>query len=162
MEHGRFAYDGIGLRPAMRLPDGKRIAVWITTNIEHFHYDKNAVSLLPFTNKFSPDILNYGWRDYGARVGIWRMIEIFDRHKIAMTGALNAECCLFYPEIIKAAQDRGWEWMAHGMSNSVLDNAISEEQETASIRKAVDIIEKHTGKRPEAGSGRRWSKATIR
>jgi peptidoglycan/xylan/chitin deacetylase (PgdA/CDA1 family) len=148
MEHGRFRYDPIGRRPPMKLPDGKRIAVWITTNIEHFHFDKTAVSLLPFTNRFTPDVLNYAWRDYGNRVGIWRLMEIYARHGIAMTGALNSDCCLYYPEIIEAANEQGWEWMAHGSSNSVLDNTLSEEEETARIKDVVTVIEQHTGKHP--------------
>lgn len=148
MEHGRFHYDPIGRRPSMKLPNGKRIAVWITTNIEHFHFDKPAVSLLPFTNKFNPDVLNYGWRDYGNRVGIWRLMDIYARHGIAMTGALNSDCCLYYPEIIEAANEQGWEWMAHGSSNSVLDNTLSEEEETMRISEVLTVIEKHTGKRP--------------
>src|SRR5262249_17810918 len=65
----------------------------------------------------------------------------------------NAECCLFYPEIIEAANERKWEWMAHGMSNSVLDNSLSEAEETASVRKAVDLIEKHTGRHPRGWLG---------
>lgn len=153
MEHGRFSYDPIGMRPPMHFPDGKRIAIWITTNVEHFHYDKNAVSLLPFTNQFNPDVLNYGWRDYGARVGIWRMMDIFDKHGIAMTGAINAECCLHYPQIIEAANARGWEWMAHGMSNSILKNTLSKEAETEAIKSALDLIERHCGKRPRGWLG---------
>ncbi len=148
MEHGRFRYDPIGRRPPMKLPDGKRIAVWITTNIEHFHFDKTAVSLLPFTNRFTPDVLNYAWRDYGNRVGIWRLMEIYARHGIAMTGALNSDCCLYYPEIIEAANEQGWEWMAHGSSNSVLDNTLSEEEETTRIRDVLTVIEQQTGKHP--------------
>ena len=148
MEHGRFRYESIAHRPKMRLPNGNRIAIWITTNVEHFHYDKIAVSLLPFTNRFSPDVLNYAWRDYGNRVGIWRLMEIYKRHRIAMTGALNSECCGNYPEIIEAGNAQGWEWMAHGVSNSLLDNTVGADEELETIIKVLDIIEKHTGKRP--------------
>ena len=70
MEHGRFEYSAIARRPKWKLPHGARVAVWITPNIEHFHYDKPAMSMTPMTAGLRPDVLNYAWRDYGARVGI--------------------------------------------------------------------------------------------
>lgn len=148
MEHGRFEYSPIALRKPLKLPDGARVAVWVTPNIEHFHYDKPAISLTGMTAGFQPDVLNYAWRDYGARVGIWRIMDILDRHGVVATAALNSECCAFYPQIIEAGRDLGWEWMAHGQSNSVLNVAESEDEESAMIRDVLDTIERHTGTRP--------------
>ena len=73
MEHGRFEYSAIAKRPKWELPNGARIAVWVTPNVEHYHYDKPAMSLTQMTHGPAPDVLNYAWRDYGARVGIWRL-----------------------------------------------------------------------------------------
>ena len=55
MEHGRFSYSPISKRPQLPLPNGARVAVWITPNIEHFHYDKPAISLTPMTAALKPD-----------------------------------------------------------------------------------------------------------
>ena len=79
MEHGRFDYSPIVQRPALRMPNDARVALWVTPNVEHFHYDKPAMSLTPMTASLKPDVLNYAWRDYGARVGVWRLMEIFER-----------------------------------------------------------------------------------
>jgi hypothetical protein len=48
-------------------------------NVEHFLIDRPSTSIWPGTAELVPDALNYGWRDYGPRVGIWRMIESLDR-----------------------------------------------------------------------------------
>jgi peptidoglycan/xylan/chitin deacetylase (PgdA/CDA1 family) len=153
MEHGRFAYSAIAKRPALKLPDGARVAVWITPNIEHFHYDKPAISLTPMTAGMQPDVLNYAWRDYGARVGVWRLMEIFEKHAIVATAALNSEACEYYPEIVEAGNRLGWEWMAHGVSNSMIIAGMSEDEERAMIAGVLDTIETHAGVRPRGWLG---------
>src|SRR5678816_1292790 len=97
MEHGRFDYSPIVQRPVLRMPNDARVALWVTPNVEHFHYDKPAMSLTPMTASLKPDVLNYAWRDYGARVGVWRLMEIFERQGIPVTAALNSEVCEHYP-----------------------------------------------------------------
>ena len=153
MEHGRFEYSGIGRRPPMRLPDGARVAVWVTPNIEHFQWDKPAISITGMTTRFSPDVLNYGWRDYGARVGVWRLFEIFERQGIPATAALNSDVCRFYPQIIEEGGRLGWEWMAHGRSNSEIIATDSEDEERALIREVLDTIERATGQRSRGWLG---------
>lgn len=153
MEHGRFEYSGIGKRAPMKLPDGARVAVWITPNVEHFHWDKPAISVTAMTTRFQPDVLNYGWRDYGARVGIWRLFELFERQGIPVTAALNSQCCEFYPQIIEEGRRLDWEWMAHGRSNSQIINAESEAEERALIKDVLDTIERSTGQRSRGWLG---------
>jgi peptidoglycan/xylan/chitin deacetylase (PgdA/CDA1 family) len=148
MEHGRFSYSAIAKRSPLRLPNGARVAVWITPNVEHFHYEKPAISLTPMTAGMKPDVLNYAWRDYGARVGIWRLMEILEAQAIPVTAALNSECALHYPEIIAEGNRLGWEWMAHGSSNSVLINGQIEADERMLVTDVLSTIAKHAGRRP--------------
>jgi allantoinase len=147
MEHGRFAYSPIRRRPKLLLPDGARVAVWITPNIEHFDYGKPAISLTQMTASLKPDVLNYAWRDYGVRVGIWRIMEILVRQGFVATAALNSDVCLHYPEIIEEGNRLGWEWMAHGKNNSSLLIGLPEEQERQIINDVLQTIATHTGKR---------------
>ena len=93
MEHERFSYSPIVDRTPLRFPNGARVAVWVIPNIEHFHFDKPATSITPVTAHLKPDVLNYSWRDYGVRVGIWRMMEIMDQYQVPGTVALNSEVC---------------------------------------------------------------------
>lgn len=153
MEHGRFEYSPIARRPKLALPNGARVAVWITPNVEHFHYGKPAISLTPMTAGLKPDVLNYAWRDYGARVGIWRLMEILERQGFVATAALNSEACLHYPEIVKEGNRLGWEWMAHGQNNSSLFTGMPEEAERPIIADVLDTIAKHTGKRSRGWLG---------
>ena len=101
-------------------------------------------------------MLNYSWRDYGVRVGIWRMMEVMERYGVKGTVALNSDVCRHYPRIIEDGKKLGWEWMGHGNNNSILINAQSEAEERALIKRG--------GRRPSpraparrraAGSARR-------
>jgi peptidoglycan/xylan/chitin deacetylase (PgdA/CDA1 family) len=147
MEHGRFSYSPISRRPPISLPDGARVAVWITPNVEHYHYDKPAMSLTQMTASLRPDILNYAWRDYGVRVGIWRLMDVLQRQGFVATAALNSEVCTHYPQIVEEGNKLGWEWMAHGPNNSMLFTGMPEDQERPIIAHVLDAIEKGTGKR---------------
>jgi allantoinase len=153
VEHGRFEYSAIASRPVLKMPRGARVAVWITPNIEHFRWGRPAISLTPMTAGLNPDVLNYAWRDYGARVGVWRVMEIFDKHRIPATAALNSEACAQYPDIVKAGNQLGWEWMAHGESNSSLFTGMPEEAERPIIRNVIETITKGTGKKPRGWLG---------
>lgn len=153
MEHGRFAYSPIAERPVLRLPDGARVAVWITPNIEHFHWGKPAIALTQMTASLKPDVLNYAWRDYGARVGIWRVMEILERQGFVATAALNSEVCEHYPQIIAAGNRLGWEWMAHGPSNSMLLTGLPEDAERHIIDGVLARIAHATGRKSRGWLG---------
>ena len=147
-EHERFPYSAIVDRKPLRWPNGARVAVWVVPNIEHFLFDRPSTSITNATTSLIPDVLNYSWRDYGVRVGIWRLMEIMDRYGIKGTVALNSDVCIRYPRIIEEGNRLGWEWMGHGKSNSVLINRQTEDEERALIREVIDTIRKTSGKHP--------------
>lgn len=147
-EHGRFPYSAIVDRPRLTWPHGARVALWVIPNIEHFLFDRSATPMSPASARLSPDVLNYSWRDYGVRVGIWRMMEIMERYGIKGTVALNADVCTHYPRIIEAGNALGWEWMGHGATNSIQLNSQGEDEERELIRGVVDTIATGTGTKP--------------
>ena len=153
MEHGRFAYSPIVDREPLRFPGGARIAVWVIPNIEHFHWDKPSTSVTQVTAHLKPDVLNYSWRDFGVRVGIWRMMEVMERHGVKGTVALNSEVCGQYPRIVEAGNELGWEWMGHGSTNSVLFNDQPEDEERRLIGDIVSAIAEGTGTAPRGWLG---------
>ena len=153
MEHGRFDYSPIADREPLRFPDGARVAVWVIPNIEHFHWDKPSTSVTAVTAHLKPDVLNYSWRDFGVRVGIWRMMEVMERRGVKGTVALNSEVCEQYPRIIEAGNQLGWEWMGHGSTNSVLFNDQPEDEERGLIRDIVSTIADGTGTAPKGWLG---------
>ena len=72
------------------------------------------------TSRPIPTCCDYSWRDYGVRVGIWRMMEIMQRYGVNGTVALNSDVCRHYPRIIEEGKKLGWEWMGHGITNSIM------------------------------------------
>ena len=152
-EHGRFDYSAIVDRKKLVWPNGARVAVWVIPNIEHFLFDRPATSISSATTRLVPDVLNFSWRDYGLRVGIWRMMEIMERYGVRGTVALNSDVCGHYPRVIEGGNALKWEWMGHGLNNSILVNAQPEAEERALIREVVETIAKGTGKRPRGWLG---------
>src|SRR5262245_37919026 len=147
-EHGRFDYSAIVDRPPLRWPNGARVALWVIPNIEHFLFDRPATRLADSALGLNPDVLNYSWRDYGVRVGIWRMMGVMEKHGVKGTVALNADVCRHYPRIIAEGRKLGWEWMGHGITNSIMFRDQSEAEECAQIKEAVATITASVGKAP--------------
>lgn len=151
--HDRFAYSAIVDRPPLRWPNGARVALWVIPNIEHFLFDRPSTSITPVTTAFTPDVLNYSWRDFGVRVGIWRMMDVMQRYNVPGTVALNADVCDNYPRIIEAGKSLGWEWMGHGKNNSMLMANRSEDEERQMIRDIHAQITASTGAKPRGWLG---------
>ena len=153
MENKLYAHSPIIRRPKLQLPNGARVAFWIGLNIEHYEVDKPSTSLFPGTAGLVPDPLNYGWRDYGPRVGLWRMVEILDKHAIRASVLLNSDVCKYYPEIIEEGNKRNWAWLAHGKNNSILQANMSIEQERAYLGDILATLKQATGKLPRGWLG---------
>jgi peptidoglycan/xylan/chitin deacetylase (PgdA/CDA1 family) len=151
--HNRFDYSAIVDRPPLKWPNGARVALWVIPNVEHFLFDRPSTPITQATLSLVPDVLNYAWRDYGVRVGIWRMMEVMERFGIKGTAALNSDVCAHYPRIIEAGVELGWEWMGHGTNNSTLISKQSEAEERALIKQVVSTIAKATGKAPRGWLG---------
>jgi len=150
--YGPFPYLPIIKRPPLRWPGDARIAFWIVPNIEFFSLETRPGGIGP--GKI-PDIPTWALRDYGNRVGVFRVMEVLDRYKVRATVALNSDICDHHPEIIEEGNKRRWEWMGHNQSNSRRLNEIPTEDEPAVIHATLDTIERVAGVRPKGwlGSG---------
>ena len=154
-------YDYVPIidREPFKLPDGARGAVLPYINIEHFPAAIAGTSLIPGTAAFSPDPLNYGWRDYGNRVGLWRMMELMDKLGMRGTVCLNAEIIREYPRIIEESLARDWAFIGHGINNApanFIGNApdgegghtpLPEEKEREIISTVCQTMEEALGKK---------------
>jgi peptidoglycan/xylan/chitin deacetylase (PgdA/CDA1 family) len=139
---GPFSYGPIVRRPELRWPNGARIAVWVIPNIEFFALDVP----MPGGTGLAPDVPEWSVREYGARVGVWRIMDVLQRHGVRGSVALNADVCDAYPEIVRAALDLGWELMGHGITNTQRLTAAPDE--AAVIQETFDRIERFAGQRP--------------
>lgn len=143
-----FTYSPITERAPIHWPGGARVAVYIGLNIEHFSADRPSTSIWPGTADLRPDALNYGWRDYGARVGIWRTIEALDRHGIRPSVLLNSAVIEHYPQIVTAGVEHNWTWLAHGQTNSILHTGFTVDEERRILAEITGDIADATGRRP--------------
>lgn len=148
-----FDYSPITARPSLTWPGGTRVAVYIGLNVEHFLPDLPSTSIWPGTADLQPDALNYGWRDYGARVGIWRTIESLDRHGVRPSVLLNSAVIEHHPQIIAAGRERDWTWLAHGRTNSILHNGFGVDEERHLLTEITDAIAAATGRPPRGWMG---------
>jgi len=149
MDHGRFAYSPITTRPPIRWPNGAYAAVWVSPNVEHFHFDEP----FPGGRSSAPDVPSYAVRDYGNRVAVWRMMKTLDRYGIRASVMLNAEVCKYEPGIIREGTNLGWEWLGHGLTNSRPLAGMDAETEEQTIMETLSIIEESSGTRPKGWLG---------
>jgi allantoinase len=145
MDNQLYGYSPIVSRPKLAWPNGARVAFYIGLNIEHFQVDKPSTSIFGGTAMLAPDPLNYGWRDYGVRVGVWRMMEALDRYKIRASVLLNSAVCKHYPQIIDAGRERKWVWLAHGRDNSTFEAGMELNEERKYLQEVVGTISTATG-----------------
>jgi allantoinase len=153
MDNTLYDYSPIADRPRISWPSGARVAFYVGLNVEHFELGKPSTSIWEGTAHLQPDPLNHGWRDYGPRVGIWRMIESFDRHGIRPSVLLNSDAAVHYPQIIEAGRRRNWTWLAHGKTNSMLHTDMALDEERRFLKEVVETIEHATGRRPKGWMG---------
>jgi allantoinase len=143
----RVDYSPIIDRPVIKWPNNARVALWIAPNIEHYEYLPNDDGLRnPWPRVPHPDVQQYSYRDYGNRVGFWRMVEVLDEYHIKCCVSLNMAVLEHYPEIAEAMVKRDWDFMSHGIYNTIYLYTYSEEQERAFYQDCIDTLKRHTGK----------------
>ena len=153
MANPRAEYSPIFDRPPLKLPNNARVAVWPVINVEEWDINEPmARTVLPTPQGVAtlPDIPNFGWFDYGLRVGFWRFKQVLDKYGIRATVSLNASVCLSYPTLVEECTKAGWEMLAHGYIQRVINR---EPDERAVIRRTIDTIAEATGTAPRGWMG---------
>ena len=151
--HSRYDYSPITERPDYSWPGGKRLAFVITTNLECWAFGKGrgldaAKHGEPQTHR------NYAWRDYGNRVGVWRLFDLFDELKIPVAHNTNSLLYDYCPQIFDAVRRRGDEIVAHGRTNAEnLRDFAWESDEARVIAEVTETFKRHEGKPPKGWMG---------
>ncbi len=150
--HGRYDYRPIKGRKSYEWPGGKRLAVYIGLNLEHFAFGEGlGAELAPGGPQ--PDVLNYAWRDYGNRVGAWRMLDLFESLKFPASVLVNSSLYDYCSDLVQAYAQRGDEIVGHGRSNSERQGTLPEADEKALIAETTAAIEKAHGRKPTGWLG---------
>jgi allantoinase len=145
--HGRYDYSAIAKRPDYSFPDGRRLAVHFCLNLEHFSFGEGLGNDYG-TNQPQPNVRSYAWRDYGNRVGAWRLLELAEAYDLPYGVLLNTALYDYCPELVAAFSDRGDEIVGHGRTNSERQIDMSMAEERACLREVSEAIERHEGKKP--------------
>jgi allantoinase len=119
MDHAHYPFRALPDAPRFIWPDGARIAFTVTLMLDYWELDPpdgespdpRIVSPL---GKFHPDWLTWSHRLYGARVGIFRILDVLDRLDVKPSVALGTEAAKRYPELVDALLRRDACFMAHG------------------------------------------------
>ena len=139
-------------RPSIRWPGGARTALWVVPNVEHYEYlPRPSKKRDPWPRMPHPDVIGYGTRDYGNRVGLWRMFDLFDRLDIRATVSLSMANWVHYPEIFAAMEERRWSVLCHGLYNTRYHWDYTIEEERAAIAECADLYRELTGRRLRGG-----------
>jgi len=146
-DHGRYGYSPIHRRPDYTWPGGRRIAVYIGYNLEHFAFGEGLGARLGPASP-EPDVLNYSWRDYGNRVGAWRCLELFDALKLPVATIANTAIYDYCPELMAAHRARGDEVVGHGRTNSERQGTLGVDEERALIAESTARIAREEGRPP--------------
>src|SRR5213596_1510336 len=149
--HDRYDYVPLRSRADYAWPNGRRLAVYVGLNLEHFAFGEGMGAELAPSHQ--PDVLNYAWRDYGNRVGAWRLLDLFDGLRLPASVLLNSSLYDYAPELAAACRARGDEIVGHGRSNAERQGTLDESAERTLIRDATYRLAKEEGRAPEGWLG---------
>lgn len=147
-ENKRYVYSSVRNRKVYDWPEGRQIAVYIAINVENFAFGEGDGVIINHKNR-EPDVSNYSWRDYGNRVGIWRLYDLCKTIDIPVSLIINASIYEYSREIVDAFRLRGDEIIAHGYTNSESQSLFSESEEKEFIKRITLIHEREDGIRPQ-------------
>jgi len=149
----RLPYSAITSRPPLKFPDGVRLVIWPVLALEEWDMSRPMARMVispPQGVPMQPDHPNWSWHEYGMRVGFWRLKKVMEELKLPPTITLNARVCETYPQIVEACLANGWELNAHGYDQVPMHKL---DDQRSVIMKAMDLIEKFSGKRPRGWFG---------
>ncbi len=160
MDHPHYDWSPIYKRESLQWPENARIALCVIVNLEHREWDPPADSYQSPTfagglgPRPFPDYATFSHREYGHRVGIFRVLDVLDRHGIKPTIAMDAMTAENYPYLVRHCQDRGYEFIGHGISvNRMITSNMSEQEERQYIKDSIETLSRATGAAPAGWFG---------
>lgn len=163
-----YEFSALPDRKPLKWPGGKNLALIVTINLEYWELTRDQTAPLypggPASIPFPlpgnvPDYVNWTWREYGQRVGVWRVLDALDKAGVPASCTVNGIFAQERRRIVDAIVERGWELVPHNWAqNDILtDYAHEPEKERAVIRRVLDVYEEVVGK-PAKG----WLSSSLR
>ena len=148
MDHDLYPWSNLFDRPAVSWPGGKSLALWITVALEFFPLTPNEGPFRAPDHMKTPypDLRTYTTKDYGNRVGIFRIMRVLEKFGIKATTPVNAAVARRYPQLIDAINDAGWEIIGHGVDmNSLHYGGLDEKTERGYIEETLSTLRDASG-----------------
>jgi peptidoglycan/xylan/chitin deacetylase (PgdA/CDA1 family) len=142
-----YPYTPLPARPTGRWPNGARLAVVVCVGVESYRFDDGRAEVV-LPDVPAPDLVNTAWRDYGNRVGAFRIFEALRGLGIPPTVLLNTDVYDQAPAVLEAARQAGAEIVGHGRSNSDSLSEMTPDAERAYLTHVADRIRAHEGGAP--------------
>jgi peptidoglycan/xylan/chitin deacetylase (PgdA/CDA1 family) len=165
LDHHHFAFRAAPDAPHVDWPGGARIAFFVLLHLEAWeitppagaHRDPRFVAEFP---AFHPDLRAWSQREYGNRVGIFRVLAALDAACIVPAVALSAATCRLHPELVAECRARGAEFLAHGTyATRLITSRMTEAEERAHIAESRDAVAAATGTVPRGWVGQDQSQS---
>lgn len=151
MDHDLYPWSNLFNRQPVTWPDDKPVALWIAVALEFFPLTPNEGPFRAPGHMVTPypDYRTYTTRDYGNRVGIFRIMKVLDALGLKASTPMSAKIAERYPALLEAVQKRDWEIIAHGVDmNKIHYGGMDADIESQQIDDALVMLEKYTGKKP--------------
>jgi peptidoglycan/xylan/chitin deacetylase (PgdA/CDA1 family) len=148
LDHQWFEQEPIVRRPPLAWPGGRPVALWISVAVEFFPLDAPLQPFRPLggLDRGYPDFWTYSNRDYGNRIGVYRIMRVLDRLGLRATAAVNAAVAPRFPRLIAEMVRRDWEIAAHGLDmGRVHHGALPASEERALIEETRDTLTRVSG-----------------
>ena len=148
MDHDRYNWSMLSQRKPVEWPNQARVALWVVPALEWFPLNMSGVPFKPPGAMMTayPDLRHYTLRDYGNRVGIYRLMKALDKHGIRASVAVNAAVAVRYPSLIRECRQRDWEIIANGLDMDHLHHAgLAMADEKKLIDDTLDILNNASG-----------------
>jgi peptidoglycan/xylan/chitin deacetylase (PgdA/CDA1 family) len=167
MDQDYWDWSPIVRRPALQWPGGARLAVCLLVELGHYEWAPPAGAFDPPTHmpphSFNPypDYVTVTFREYGHRIGIFRIMEVLDRYGVKATVPMDAHTAENYPRLVDACLERGWEPIGHGLTQrQAITSLMSEPEERALIEQSIEVLRRETGKTPSGWLSPEHSQST--
>ena len=159
MDHDLYRFSPLPRRPRLEWPNGARLAFHVTLHIEHWELTPPPGSVkdqrfISEFGPFEPDYRTWTQREYGNRIGIFRVLDVLDRHGIRASVAIGASACERYPALVAEVNRRGWEVLAHGThATRLISSKMTDAEQRACIATSIEAVARATGTPPKGWLG---------
>ena len=165
MDHSLYGYSALPARPPIAWPDSRPVALWLCLHLEYWELEPPLTARHPSGiegtwQTFSPDYRTFAHREYGNRIGFFRVVDAIDRLRLPVTVAVNAAVCERYPILVQECCDRGWEIASGGTyATRMITSDMSESEEIAYVRASKDAVRAVAGIDPDGWIGQDFSES---